>query len=337
MNSNPEQFSLPEQPNNLPTAGENPNTAGHLEEIPYDKEPLAQHYKKDTRLDTDQLTQIQTGEYWSDRPPARELPVEAEQKKSKTGRIIASITGLALAAGVAIGLNANAKEDNTPPPAPVETSVVVNPNQTQQPEITPTPTQTIEVAPSIDTKDLKFYDAEGNNFQTYEDLKKSAELTVEDNPDQTKVFGAFIKRVEDIANYVPSIKTVRESLHKPTEVLTLEDFLLVAEQYRVAHDVMFSSESGELYDFSKALIQRATNARLQSLNASDEVPYSVMLTLHSNGLGLLVDDNSERNHTTPAPQLGDYTLISSGGNDITTQNGSWKIGGSIGVVKKPTR
>lgn len=108
MSSSHEQF--PESP--LPTAGINPNDTAHLEGLPYDTEPLGQHYNENYKLDTGELQQVQTREYWSPRPPAQELPgitTEAQPEKkgfSLKAKIAAGVAGLALLAGVGAGVKA---------------------------------------------------------------------------------------------------------------------------------------------------------------------------------------------------------------------------------------
>lgn len=345
MSPNPEQFPTPEQPNHLPTAGENPNEAGHLQDIPYDTEPIDQHYPhdKDHTVDTGQIEQVLTTphELPDGRTPARELPT-LEKKKGKRNLFIAlglSATSIVVAAGAMVGATGNGfvqnpKDINNAPTPDTTASAPVTPGQIEQGT---KPTSSAEIRPGVTKEDLKFYSEDGQTFQTFEDVQKAAEFTVEKFPKQIDTIPAAIERMEDVANYLPSEKTVRASLNKPNEQLTREDFLLVAEEYRVAHDVMFGIKSGDLYDTFKEVCQQAAFNHFLDFANGKATPYAVEFTLHTNKTGLRISDNSGavEGTTDYLPYIGDYRLMSSSnGRDITQDNGSWKVAGNMELIKQ---
>jgi hypothetical protein len=163
MSSSHEQF--PESP--LPTAGINPNDAAHLEGIPYDVEPLELHYNEDHTVDTGQLQQVQTGEYWSPRPPAQELPgVTTETQPAKKERFslkakfAAAAAGVALLAAAGIGVKAANDNANQPPhpeqttsgsatPGAQETTPVATPNATPSQAETSPKTNLLEISANL--------------------------------------------------------------------------------------------------------------------------------------------------------------------------------------------
>ncbi len=159
MSSSPEDFPK----SSVPTAGTNPNDAGHLAEIPFDTEPISLHYDKNHTVNTDQLEQIQTGEYWSERPPARELPTVTEtvrEQKSKKGlwiKLGAAAGGLALVGGglaTYLGMNSHNDENQPPQPTPSASAPVTPGTQEATPPTTPAPEKTVgsEKSSSIELK-----------------------------------------------------------------------------------------------------------------------------------------------------------------------------------------
>lgn len=170
MSSNKEQF--PES--SAPTAGVNPNDAAHLEGIPYDNDPLELHYKKDEdhKVDTAQLEQLQTGEYWSPRPPAQELPgvITTETQPAQKGfslkaKIAAGVAGLALLAGVGAGVKAMTDSASQPPhpeqttsgpatPGAQETTPVATPNATRSKAETNPQTNPFEISAGLSDEQL---------------------------------------------------------------------------------------------------------------------------------------------------------------------------------------
>jgi hypothetical protein len=177
------------KPSSSADAGTNPTIVpSHLgEDVPYDKTALGEVYDENHELDTGQLQAVQTGEYWSPRPPARELP----QPKSKKGLFIAAIGGTVtaglLAGGVAFGLNANNNNhtENTPQPNPNTASAPVTPGAQET-------KQTAQNQESLEIKAGQTPEALARNYiklvgdwamananqATYQDYHNHLELTV---------------------------------------------------------------------------------------------------------------------------------------------------------------
>lgn len=113
--------------------------------------------------------------------------------------------------------------------------------------------------------DFKFYTEDGETFKTFDDVQQAASFTFEKFPKQIETIPAVVERMQEVANYFPSEKTVRASLNKPGEQLDREDYLLVMEQYRLAHDIMFASTSGGFYDTLKEVCQQTAFERIISV------------------------------------------------------------------------
>lgn len=228
-----------------------------------------------------------------------------------------------------LGGCASQPESQTATPAPELTKASpASPGQTAP---------SAEVKPGLTAKGFKFFTGDGEEFQSFEDIQKSVEFKIEDVPARADTINLVIERMEKAANYLPSEKTVRASLNKPTEQLTAADYMIVFEQYLSAHDVMFSKTSGDLYETLNAASRQAGYDHLISVAEGDEIPYAVKFTLHTNDTGLLISDNSAQNKVDDGAldQLGDYQLISAdGGRDVVSENGNWYVAGDMELLKK---
>ncbi len=343
-------------------SGFNNLTPNEVEKAAWDT--ASQAVRDSHNIPEDNTGQIQAGadigaEYLGDSDQATDnthdiidVRLEKADKKSTRGKIatIAIATASLLTAGAAIiGANAGAtgngfiQKPTAPFPDvnPTASAPLVpgekGPVSPQQPEVTSQPTPSVEVETPIDTKDLKFYSENGGEFQTFEQISKSAELSLDDYPDKARVFQAFIERIEDVANYFPSAKTVSESLNKPVDQLTMDDYLEVGDMYRKAHDVMFQNTSGPLYDTLTLLIKQSIYNKFESLNASDPVLYEVTVDATPGNTGVSIRDNSvfvDSVGDNLSPQLGDYQLVAQNGNEIIATNNNWQVSGSIGMIQK---
>lgn len=344
MSPNPEQFSIP-NPKNTSTAGENPTTAGHLEDIPFDKEPLELHYGEDEKqkVDTGQLAQVQTGEYRSPRPPAKELPVEAE-KKSKVGRWVAAGVGAValLAASTVITVNSitgngfikNPNDKENLPPAPDTTNTApVTPGQTA-------PTETKIPVPEnrggLGTDTYKFFSPDGKNFQTFEQLSDSITIPVGENADSIEAQTTYYKQMEKMANYFPSEQEVRNNLNIPTGQLTVDDYMDACALYHKAYDKLYDQPSGGLHDFMKELAAKVAFIKLETLNNSEAVPYNVTIDFAKTKPEFTITDNAAQNSIDDVnPISGTYELTFTGGgpNKTTGENPVWLVDGNVHVAK----
>ncbi|WP_411373282.1 hypothetical protein ACLH0K_08880 [Arthrobacter sp. MPF02] len=216
----------------------------------------------------------------------------------------------------------------TQPPATPENSAPPTAIPSQ-----PTSTPLIENASE---SDFKFYSEDGETFQTFDDVQQAASFIIDKFPKQIETIPAVVERMQKVANYFPSEKTVRASLNKPSEQLDRDDYLFVMEQYRLAHDIMFASTSGDFYDTLKQVCQQTAFNRIISVAEGEATPYAVELTLHTNNTGLRISDNSDAVEGTldVLPYIGDYRLYSApNGHDITQENGVWEVAGDMELIK----
>lgn len=144
-------------------------------------------------------------------------------------------------------------------PPPVTTDISAQPTA-----IASQPTSTPFIKKAAES-DFKFYTEDGETFKTFDDVQQAASFTFEKFPKQIETIPAVVERMQEVANYFPSEKTVRASLNKPGEQLDPEDYLLVMEQYRLAHDIMFASTSGGFYDTLKEVCQQTAFERIISV------------------------------------------------------------------------
>jgi hypothetical protein len=301
MSPTPEQFSLPEKSNVTPTAGDNPSTAGHLESVPYDKEPLAQHYNEDVSIDTGQLTQVQTGEYWSDRPPARELPVEIEKKKNKRNLFIAlglGATGIATAIGAMVGATGNGFIQK-PSPLPEVTpsaSAPVIPGQTA-----PQPTESTPIASTpevVDMTDYRFYTDKGEE-QTFKQASDSHRLLETESKSPLQAMNVYFQEMETMINHYPSEQEVRTNLGIATgKKLTKTDYMAAAFLYRKTYDVVYdtpNSTTNSLYSVMHILGENTVSLRYDALNdndpSNDPIQFKAILEMSPDSSSFKHSDN----------------------------------------------
>lgn len=259
MSPNPEQFSLPEKPNNIPTAGENPNEAGHLGDIPYDNEPIDKHYprEEDHTVDTGQIEQVLTTphELPDGRLPARELPSAPEKSKRSVKIAIAAGAATIAAALGAWGFSAGATGNgfvntNTPLPKPTAEGPAV-PGQT-----VPSPQESATSSETAPTTELSFTDKTGN-VQTYEELKESIQLPVGKYKNGPEALEAFFElHMSNMIDYRPTKEEVRNNLglNKDQEV-TLQHFLQAGKLHDEAYDHLYDTPAGDLHTTMQKLSQ----------------------------------------------------------------------------------
>jgi hypothetical protein len=299
MSPNPEQFSIPDT-KNIPTAGENPNTAGHLEDIPFDKEPLELHYGEDEKqkVDTGQLAQVQTGEYWSPRPPARELPIaEGEKKKSKRNLFIglAAATATLLAAGGAmVGATGNGfvKKPGTLPEQTPSASAPLTPGQT-------TPTFESPAQPKGATPE---------DIASYEKNVASTVLTACEYKGSIPALHALIPVFESMVNYQPSDAELEKSKSLVSSKTGVTGPLAAAEMYRESFSGAFVG-GGEFYGILQKIGAENFDKwlRTKELGDAPENRYTMNFELDENNR-LVITDNVNHNSLTDDPVGTVYTI-----------------------------
>lgn len=340
MSSNPE---FPEQPTNLPTAGENPNTAGHLNNIPYDKVPMEKAVLEGElreSVDTGELMQVQTGEYWSPRQPAQELPtptVTESAPKTKNKKLKMVLGGVAAGVGVTIAsaavyvnaitssIGLDNTQDKNLPPAP-ETSNSANPFPTQAGETQGTPV--------IETK---FYDKTGAEL-TKEELSESVRLTVDKYPDGPDAMRGFFEKMEVMMNHFPSEAEVRNNLgYAADKKLTKQDYLDAAAIYRKAYDSIYEHPNGKLYSEMNRLGASAVGYHYDTMNEAE--PYYISLELPKGSDIALVSDNSLKNSVKDDSRTVRFSTY--GGDAMERSIGmngkqpAWMIPGNIDFKQLP--
>jgi hypothetical protein len=311
MSPNPEQFSLPEEPNDLTTAGDDPNKAGHLSDIPYDKEPLGHHYKKDATLDTGQLTLVQSGEYRSPRPPARELPVE---KKNKTPLFIAlglGAVGVATAVSAWVGATGNGliQKPGTLPESTPSASAPLVPGgsaNVETPTAAPTSgaTSPVETQPNAEIprqaakEDLKFRTVTGE-VATFEELSQEHKLLTSDYQNGVEAMRGYLEvEMPNMIEYFPNANEVRKSLsYSDNKVLTKEDYLMAAAIYRQTYDIVYdvpAQGTNTIYTVMNKLANIAVSKRYDANTgnaASEAVPFDVTIDATRDMTAFTYSDN----------------------------------------------
>lgn len=242
----PPMTATPELPNNS-TAGEDPNKAGHLNGLPYDKTPISEYYNEDTEVNEEDLTKLQTGEYWSERPPVKELPAP-EKKKISLGVKIAAGTAALAAIGGAMwyGATGGGKVNLPPNPVPTASAPVtpgtVTPIETA-PGVTPAP---VETAPR---ETLAFTDKNGNK-QTFDELKASIALNTSDYDNGPQALEAFIDvHMNNMIRYNPSEAEVKSILGlNENGRVGLNEYINVSKMRNAAFDHLYDTPAGDLYN-----------------------------------------------------------------------------------------
>ena len=138
------------------------------------------------------------------------------------------------------------------------------------------------------------------------------------------------------ANYLPTEEEVRISLNKPTEQLSVDDFMVLYDEYLRAHDVMFSAKSGDFYNKLERALHAGGHNHIVSVAEGEAVPYAVKFELHTNDTHLRITDNSLENGVddNAADYLGDWRLLASGLNDVTSENGNYLVSGNLRLTEK---
>lgn len=351
MSPSPEKNSIPDKPSQAPTAGENPNTAGHLAKLPYDNEPLNMHHDEDVTVDTGQIQQVidSPNQLPDGRTPAQELPAA---KRNKLRLIWAGIgvaaTSALVTAGVLLGNNVAAgdKDDTTPKP---ETTATAPAQPTPPVETKPVQTAPGEAQPKP-VDEWKFYNTDGT-FRTAEQIKREAAVSPELRSN-VAALDVIFENIEETVNYFPNRKTVLEALNIPESELTPDHFVTVARQYQdLKFDVMVRG-NGELRKWLDRVGLNALGYRIASIQNEDKVEYHMdisqdFITTQT----VTVTDNAALSGATqrdPAPDLGTYRVISRSGNDITviprpaeadpdTYISTYSLDSNIGLIKKDTK
>ena len=283
-----------------------------------------------------------------------------EKKKWSLGTKL-TILGVGALAAVGIGIGANAAAEGpfmkaptaTAPPVPGQGEKTPVPGQSEAP--LPATPNTGETHKVVTPTEYKFYDDNGT-FEASDDT--GASKSYYDIVDQSRVdpqlvqvnsAEAIYKKAEDAINYFPNEKTVREMLDKPTEQLTMEDFMKVAGNYRsVVFGTIFKGK-GALYEQLDYIGNDTAAAIAQTLGDGQE-RYKTTLAYDARYGQLKVTDNSENNSAddNTLRSLGTYQLHTSGSNsdtgtaavvvnkDGTKKNTKW-INGAIRVEKLPNK
>lgn len=262
--------------------------------------------------------------------------VQPKKKFSLGAKIGALAAAAAAAAGIAYGVNVGATGNGfiqKPAPLPTAEGPAV-PGQTAP--AVPEATAPVTPEQNADAKNFKFYTGEGDKFQTVADLKESLKLDVDKYTKPADTIPLVIERMADAANYLPTEKAVRENLNKPTEQLSIDDYMAVYNEYLKAHDVMFNTKGGDLYDTLQEVCKQTAYSHIISVANGEAVPYAVKIELHTNNTGLRISDNSLENgiDDNAFDYLGNYRLLSSGLNDVVSNNGAWSIAGNMELIKQ---
>lgn len=213
---------------------------------------------------------------------------------------------------------------------------------TTSPATTPTPTDTSTIQTALteeQRKNLKFSTGQGDSSQSIDELKKTLAFSMNEVKLPTDVVPLVVTRMNDAANWLPSEADVRKSLNKPTEQLSVDDFMMVYDEYLRAHDVMFSVKSGDFYDTLQKLCKQTAYNHILSVANGEAVPYAVNLELHTNKTGLRITHNSLEPlegtvDASAMDYLGNYRLLSSGVNDVVSDNGFWYVSGRLELIRK---
>jgi hypothetical protein len=332
-------------PSHAPTAGQDPNKAGHLGAVPYDKEPLGVHHnEEDVTVDTGQIQQVieNPTKLPDGRMPAQELPVT---KNNKLRLIWAGIgvaaTSALVTAGLVLGNNvaANDKDDTTPKSEPTATGPAVAGQPSPTTETKPVQTTPGEAQPKP-VDEWRFYNEDGT-FQTAEQVKKTAAASPELRSN-VAALDVIFEHAESAINYVADQKTVMDATGKTADQLTLEDYRMVTKQYQELNLDTIVRGNGQLRQLLDTAAGDTTNARF----ANDDYRMTISQDFIKTQT-ITISDNADQIGATgdPARTLGTYRVISKGGNDVTvlprpaeadpdTYIASYTVDGSIGVVKK---
>ncbi len=212
---------------------------------------------------------------------------------------------------------------------------------------------------AADPLSYRFYNDNGTFASTDDDgsFRGYYELIDQSRVDPQKALGkqeeSVFEMAENAINWFPNEKTVREMLEKPTERLSIDDFIAVAKIHReIVFGVIFKGK-GPLYNGLDYIGNDTASSIGQDIAAAEsgQTPknyqrYKVKIEFNARYGQLIVTDNSEFNSVddNSVRVLGTYQLRTTGsGNDIGSaavgkqgaKKNTVQLNGAIGMEQLP--
>lgn len=201
----------------------------------------------------------------------------------------------------------------------------------------PTATATPENREGRGSDTYIFLGPDGETEQTLEQLSESINIPVSENKDTIEAQTTYYKKMEEMVNYFPTEKEVRNNLNIPEgQQLEVEDYLAAVKLHNKGYDGLYETPSGTLYDFMQELSVQVAASKIETIN-SGETLYEATIDFARTKPEFVVRDNAKDNSIDDVnPMAGTYelTFTGFGPNKTNSENPVWLVDGNVVVTKK---